>query len=117
MVDTITPPSFSQKPSKERMKQIIAEVQTSILQNEKYTSDNASAQTKKLSDEVRDRLRDLGLDRYKFLVQVVLGEQRTEGVHVGCRCLWDADTDNYASQTFTNDSMFCVVTAYWIYQY
>jgi len=50
-------------------------------------------------------------------VQVTLGEQRTEGVHVGCRCLWDGDTDNYASNTFKNDSIFCVVSAYWVYQY
>jgi len=31
--------------------------------------------TKKISDEVKDRLRDLGLPRYKFLVQVVLGQK------------------------------------------
>lgn len=43
---------------------------------------------------------DLNLPRYKFVVSVVLGEQRGEGVKVGARCLWDADTDNYASDVF-----------------
>ncbi len=36
------------------------------------------------------------------MVQVVMGEQRGEGVRMGTRCFWDADTDNYASETFVN---------------
>jgi hypothetical protein len=39
---------------------------------------------------------------FQIVVEVVLGEQRGEGVRMGTRCLWDADTDNYASgQIFT----------------
>jgi hypothetical protein len=48
-------------------------------------------------------------------VQVVVGEQRGEGVRMGCRTFWDRDTDTYASETFTNDSVFCVATAYAVY--
>lgn len=47
---------------------------------------------------------ELKLPRYKFMVQVVIGEQKGEGVRMGCRCFWDSDTDNYASETFTNVS-------------
>jgi hypothetical protein len=36
------------------------------------------------------------------MVQVVIGEQRGEGVRMGCRCFWDADTDSYVSDTFVN---------------
>ena len=65
-------------------------------------------------------LLDLGLDRYKLIVQTVIGEQRGEGVkyvlinlyqvyyiiylRMGCRCLWDMDTDNYAQDIFMNVS-------------
>ena len=45
---------------------------------------------------------ELGLPRYKFMVQVVIGEQRGEGVRMGCRTFWDTDTDAYASDTFIN---------------
>lgn len=51
------------------------------------------------------------------MVQVVMGEQKGEGVRMGCRCFWDSDTDNYASETFTNDEMFCVATAFAVYLY
>nr|CAD7202385.1 unnamed protein product [Timema douglasi] len=46
---------------------------------------------------------DLGFQRYKFMVQVILGEQHGAGVKTGARCLWDADTDNYASAIFINE--------------
>ena len=64
------------------------------------------------------------------MVQVVIGEQRGEGVRcapnlnsvtprrnhsMGCRTFWDRDTDTYASETFINDSIFCVVAAYAVY--
>ena len=38
------------------------------------------------------------------MVQVVVGEQRGEGVRMGCRTFWDTDTDAYASDTFINVS-------------
>jgi len=36
---------------------------------------------------------------------------------IGTRCFWDAGTDNYASETFMNDNIFCVATAYSVYLY
>jgi hypothetical protein len=44
----------------------------------------------------------MGLARYKFMVQVVMGEQKGEGIRIGSRFFWDADTDKFASETFVN---------------
>ena len=38
--------------------------------------------------------------------QVVIGEQRGEGVRMGCRCFWDPDTDAYAEDTYRNVRRF-----------
>ena len=54
---------------------------------------------------------------FQIVVEVVLGEQRGEGVRMGSRCLWDSDTDNYASDVFINDSLFCAAAAFGIYYY
>ncbi len=71
-----------------------------------------------MTDEIKNRLKlEFDLPRYKFVVQVVIGEQRGEGVRMGCRCFWDADTDNYAEETYRNDSLFCVVAAFAAYLY
>lgn len=44
----------------------------------------------------------MNLARYKYVVQVVIGEQRGEGVRMGSRCFWDSETDNVASETYVN---------------
>ena len=54
---------------------------------------------------------------FQIVVEVVIGEQRGEGVRMGTRCLWDSDTDNYVSDVFMNDSMFCCAAAFGIYYY
>ncbi|XP_019506362.1 PREDICTED: tctex1 domain-containing protein 2 [Hipposideros armiger] len=60
---------------------------------------------------------EMGFDRYKMVVQVMIGEQRGEGVFMAARCFWDADTDNYIHDVFMNDSLFCVVAAFGCFYY
>lgn len=50
-------------------------------------------------------------------MQVVLGQQKGQGVQAGTRCFWDFETDSVAYEQFTNDNIFCLVTAYGIYLY
>lgn len=110
-------PAYKQRVSVKRMEDVIKAVLNEELVGKAYQNDNASAQTKQIADEIRNRLRDLDLPRYKFMVQVVIGEQRGEGVRMGCRTFWDADTDAYATHTYANDDLFCVATAYGVYLY
>ena len=74
-----------------------------------------SQQTKRLADDINTKLQELRLPRYKYMVQVVLGEMRGQGVQMGHRCFWDSSTDNFVSEKFMNDSIFCVATAYGVY--
>ena len=76
---------------------------TETLSDKQYTSAQAQEWTKQISDTIKDKLKgvekitwtdmytrlkhavvlprsDLSLDRYKYAVQVVIGEQRGEGV-------------------------------------
>lgn len=38
-------------------------------------------------------------------------------IRLGCRGFWDAKTDNYAHETFQNESLFCVAAAFGVYLY
>lgn len=49
------------------------------------------------------------------MVQIALGEVRGQGVRVASRCLWDTDTDNHASYSFRNDSVWCTVMVFGLY--
>jgi hypothetical protein len=72
---------------------------------DRYNPELTAQWTREIADEIKNKLKtDLELPRYKFVVQVVVGEQRGEGVRMGCRCFWDADTDNYAEESYRNVS-------------
>lgn len=96
------------------MKDIIRSVLENNLANQTYQGDLVQQQTKSIADAVKEKLKDLALPRYKYMVQVVIGEQRGEGIRMGCRTFW-ASTDTYASDTFVNDSLFCCCVAYAVY--
>ncbi len=68
---------------------------------------------------IRDRLKasNMKFDRYKFIVQCIIGENKGQGVKYGCRCLWDSDTDGMAEYVYLNESLFCAVAAFGIFYY
>ena len=87
------------------------------LAGKEYTVDGSPVQVRELADEIRNQLRELNLPRYKFLVQVTIGEVRGQGAHMGTRCFWDEASDGLASTSFQNDSLFCIAQAYGVYTY
>mmetsp|Transcript_40362 Transcript_40362/g.73029 ORF Transcript_40362/g.73029 Transcript_40362/m.73029 type:complete len:125 (+) Transcript_40362:47-421(+) len=98
-------------------REIIKEVLQNKLDKVTYNMETTQLLTRQVADEIKDRLKDLGLPRYKIVVQVAIGEQRGQGVRMGTRCFWDADTDSYVSEMYSNESLFCVATAYGVYLY
>ncbi|XP_074524642.1 dynein light chain Tctex-type protein 2B isoform X2 [Halichoeres trimaculatus] len=83
----------------------------------RYDPEEVSELSRSLADCIKDKVKSSGFDRYKLVVQVVIGEQRGQGVKMSSKCLWDADTDNYAEDVFINDSLFCAVAVFGSYYY
>lgn len=52
---------------------------------------------------------DLNLPQYRYVVHVVIGEQRGEGVKVAARCLWDSDADGHAFDNFISVSSHIIL--------
>ncbi|KAG8511018.1 Tctex1 domain-containing protein 2 [Galemys pyrenaicus] len=96
--------SFRFRPSV--VKDCIHAVLKEELTNAEYSPEEMPQLTKRLSENIKDKLKEMGFDRYKMVVQVVIGEQRGEGVFMAARCFWDADTDNYTHDVFMNVSLF-----------
>ena len=109
-------PSFKHKFKSENVKSIIQEVLNEELGNKTYEEVDDTA-VKHISDTVKEKLKGLEYDRYKFVSYVTIGEKKGEGVKMVTRCLWDSDTDNYASVTFSNETLFCVAVAYGVFRY
>ncbi|RKO84107.1 Tctex-1 family-domain-containing protein [Blyttiomyces helicus] len=97
-------PNFKLKFRPSIVTKLIHQILVDRLTGATYNPDSCSQWAKEIADEVKNRLKELELARYKYVVNVVIGEMRGEGVRMGCRCFWDADTDNMAQDVFSNVS-------------
>ena len=62
-----------------------------------------SASCEDVCETIKKRVKEeCYLPRHKLVCQVVLGEMKDQGVRVTSRCLWDPDSDNYASAYYKN---------------
>ena len=88
------------------------------LADKSYNSESSSNMSKEIADAIKGKIKsEMELPRYKLVVQVVIGEQRGQGLRMGCRGVWDVDTDNYAEDTYRSDSLFCHAAAFGVYLY
>ncbi|XP_053974767.1 dynein light chain Tctex-type protein 2B-like isoform X1 [Hylaeus volcanicus] len=83
-------------------KEVIHNVLFDQLSAKTYDSGEAVQWTKDIADIIREKVKDLNFKRYKYIVNVVLGEQHGAGVKMGTRCIWDAEADSYAYDSFVN---------------
>ncbi|XP_076303153.1 dynein light chain Tctex-type protein 2B [Lasioglossum baleicum] len=98
-------------------KEVIHNVLFDQLSAKTYDAQEAAQWTRDIADIIREKVKDLKFKRYKYIVNVVLGEQHGAGVKMGTRCIWDAEADSYAYDNFLNDTIFCVATVYAVYFY
>ncbi|XP_060275166.1 dynein light chain Tctex-type protein 2B isoform X1 [Ovis aries] len=105
-------PIFQQRFRPSVVKDCIHAVLKEELANAEYSPEEMPQLTKHLSENIKDKLKEMGFDRYKMVVQVVIGEQRGEGVFMAARCFWDADTDNCTHDVFMNVSLLETFFAY-----
>ncbi|CAH1113348.1 unnamed protein product [Psylliodes chrysocephalus] len=110
-------PSLQAKFKEIPVKEIIRNVVGAILTGKSYDAELAKKWTINIANEVSDKVKDLEMKRYKHVVQVIIGEMRGAGVKCGARCVWDSDVDNYTSEIFINDTIFCVTAVFAIYLY
>jgi len=110
-------PEYKNKFRPGPVKEIIQEVLKSKLDKVTYHAEQTNLLTKQVADEVKERIKELQLARYKIVVQCIIGEQRGQGFRLGQRCYWDSQTDSFATESYMNDSLFAIVTAYGVYLY
>uniref|UniRef100_A0A3B3ZLX4 Uncharacterized protein n=2 Tax=Periophthalmus magnuspinnatus TaxID=409849 RepID=A0A3B3ZLX4_9GOBI len=110
-------PNHQEKFKPAVVKECIREVVRERLTGVRYDDEEVRQLSTTLADSIKDRVKKAGFDRYKLTVQVVIGEQRGQGVKMSTRCFWDADTDSYAEDVFITENLFCVVVVFGSYYY
>ena len=75
-------------------------------------SDGFESLSKSIADKVKAKCREeLHCPRHKILVHLAIGQRKDQGVSVISRCLWDTGTDNYATVSYRNETIWasCIV--------
>ncbi|KAL8597850.1 hypothetical protein ACOMHN_061383 [Nucella lapillus] len=88
----------------------------SYLEGERYDKTLSISLSKNLAEVIKERMKDQGFSqRYKYVCVVTLGEKKDQGMAVCSRCVWNTETDNYASASYTKGNLFAVATLYALY--
>eukprot|EP01041_Mallomonas_annulata_P002020 gene2020-3926_t len=86
------------------------------LKDQEFDEEDAQVWSKVISDKIREAVvSNLSIMRYKIIVQTTIGQMKDQGVRIASRCLWDVQTDNYASTSYKNQSLFCSVLIFALY--
>ncbi|XP_043468440.1 dynein light chain Tctex-type protein 2B-like [Leptopilina heterotoma] len=110
-------PKLSEKFKTLNAREIIHNVLYDQLSTKTFNEAEAYQWSKEIADIIKYKMREFKSKEYKYIVNVVMGEQRGAGVKMGARCFWDAEADSYAFDKFVNDSLFCVATVYAVHYY
>jgi len=114
-------PTYRMKPSENEkfipkaVENIIKDIMDKRLKKAKFDDLKCKQLALELCAEIKESVKELNIPRYKVVLQSVIGEVKGQGAYISSRCLWDIETDNYASFSMKNSSLFCVLMVFGLY--
>ncbi|KAL3899688.1 MAG: hypothetical protein SGCHY_001862 [Lobulomycetales sp.] len=88
--------------SSQAVKRLVDQLLEDRLKGVQYDPVATPELAKTIANEILQDIKKLGIERYKYVVDVTLGEYKGQGVRIASRCVWDTSTDSYASSSFRN---------------
>jgi hypothetical protein len=85
------------------------------VEKQQYDPVKAAHITKHIAEDLREKIKALGCERYKLVIQVTLGQKTGQAMRIASRCLWDTNTDGFASESYENESLYCVCQVFALY--
>ncbi|XP_019622822.1 PREDICTED: tctex1 domain-containing protein 1-like [Branchiostoma belcheri] len=98
-----------------KVKTIIDE-SLATLEKEQYEVYHCRELAKHLSQDIKDKVKEIGMPRHKIISWVTIGQRCDQSMRIGSRCLWDDGNDNFAWGEFKNPSLHATAIVYGIYQ-
>jgi len=88
-----------------QIKPIILQVLHENFADITYNPHECGILCKKASALIIDAVKQLNMDRYKYIVTVTCSQNVGQGVKKASRFLWDADRDNWVDGCFSNTTL------------
>ena len=99
-----------------RVEMLLAESLSRRLANFTYAPRLAALTCKSLSDEFKNKVKELGYERYKLVAVVSLTEKHEQALSFVSRCVWDPRFDSFAQFTHTTPQFTCTALVFGIYR-
>jgi hypothetical protein len=98
------------------VRRIVQDVIQEKLENSTYEHISAQSTAVEVCGLIRQRIKSqLKIPRFKFAVQVVLAENKGQGLRVCSKALWDDQYDNYSTYTYTINNLIAVAMVFGCY--
>ena len=92
---------------------LVGEVLSERLGEIRYEPSKCKELSQELAAHIMERIKEMSIKKYKMVAIVSIGSQKgVPGMQFGSRCLWNKETDQFASVKFTNGSLFAVAMVY-----
>jgi len=94
---------------------ILRSVLRERMEKQQYDPVKAAHISKHIAEDLREKVKALGCERHKLVIQVTLGQKTGQAMRIASRCLWDTSTDGFASEFYENESLYCVCQVFAVY--
>jgi len=81
-------PKISQKFRPADVKELLHTILLANLADKEYNTETFTELARHICAEIKEKLKTLNYDRYKFVVNCVIGEQKGAGINMSGRCMW-----------------------------
>ncbi|XP_054240578.1 dynein light chain Tctex-type 4 [Indicator indicator] len=99
----------------EQVKRVLERALARALGTTVYSPQDSAQLTQSLVELLQSQAKEVVPPRYKLVCQVLLGQQSQQSLLMASQALWDPKSDNFASTTFSNASLFAVATVHGVY--
>ena len=80
-----------------------------------YSPAKSAQVSRYLTEDIKTRLKQFNIKRYKFVVHVMIGQSKEQGMQYVTRCIWDTQTDDVATVVYAHKDLFVVANVFAIY--
>ena len=100
----------------DEIRNIMDEILQDKLSNQTYEATTCRLLCMTLSDDIKGRVKCLGMERFRLICNVTIGSNGGQGLFLASRFLWDEVIDNFSTTSFQNSSLFAVAVVFGIFK-
>ena len=99
----------------DKVNNLVSGILEEHLGNYHYEKSTAPKMARAMSSVISDKVKELKFQRYKFICNVIVGENLGQGFGFCSRGLWDTNTDSCSTSNIQRNNAFAVATVHGVY--